>query len=85
MPKFSDDIPPLLKESIKLHHLCHDVFEQLDAHSKTPTKIALGICRIFAEIHPHQHVVAFNPFPPQLLSTKNRATNFWILIGAANK
>jgi hypothetical protein len=32
------------------------------------------------EIHLHQLVVAFNPFPPQLLSTKNRATNFGFLL-----
>jgi hypothetical protein len=85
MPKFSVGIPPLLKEPIKLHHLHRNVLEQLDAHSKTPMKIALRICQIFIEIHPHQLVVAFNPFPPQLLSTKNRATNFWLLIGAANQ
>jgi hypothetical protein len=84
MPKFSGGIPSLLKEPIKLHHLHRDVLEQVDAHPKTPTKIALGICLIFIEIHPHQLVVAFNPFPPQLLSTKNQATNFWLLIGAVN-
>jgi hypothetical protein len=71
MPKFSDGIPPLLKEPIKLYHLHCNVLEQLDAHSKTPMKIALGIYRIFIEIHPHQLVVAFNSFRPQLLSTKN--------------
>jgi hypothetical protein len=76
MPKFSGDISPLLNVPIKLHHLRCDVLEQVDAHPKTPLKISLGICRIFIEIHPHQLVVAFNPFPPQLLSTKNRTTNF---------
>jgi hypothetical protein len=44
MSKFSGCIPPLLKKLIKLHHLCCDVLEQLDAHPKTPPKIALGIC-----------------------------------------
>jgi hypothetical protein len=34
----------LLEEPIKLHHLHRDVLEKFDAHPKTPTKIALGIC-----------------------------------------
>jgi hypothetical protein len=58
MPKFSGGIPPLLKEPIILHHLLRDVFEQVDAHPKTPTKVALGIYRIIIKIHPHQLVVA---------------------------
>jgi hypothetical protein len=68
VPKFSGGIPPLLKEPIKLHHLRYDVLDQVDAHPKTPPKIAFGICRIFIEIRPHQLLVSFNPFPPQLLS-----------------
>jgi hypothetical protein len=68
---FSSGIPLFLKESIKLHHLGRDVFQQFDAHSKTPTKIALGICQIFNEIHTHQLIVAFNPLPPQLRPTRN--------------
>jgi hypothetical protein len=71
MPKFFGRIPPLLKESIILHHLLRDAFGQVDAHPKMPMKVALGICKIFIEIHPHQLVVVFNLFPPQLLSTKN--------------
>jgi hypothetical protein len=51
MPNFSSGIPLLLKEPIKLHHLHRDVLEKFDAHPKTPTKIALGICQIFIEIH----------------------------------
>jgi hypothetical protein len=85
MYKFSGGIPPLLKEPIKLHHLRHDMLEQVDAHPKTPMKIALEICQIFIEIHLHQLVLAFNPFPPHLLSTKNRATYFCLLIGATNQ
>jgi hypothetical protein len=85
MPKFSGGITPLLKEPIKLHHLCCDALEQVDAHPKVPPKIALGICQIFGEIRPHQLVVAFNPFPPELPSTKNQTTNFWLLIGSANQ
>jgi hypothetical protein len=76
MPKFSGSIPPLLKEPIKLPHLRHDVLKQVDAYPKTPTKIALGACQIFIEIHPHQLVVAFNPFPPQLLSTRTKPPIF---------
>jgi hypothetical protein len=75
MTKLSPGIPPLFKVSIMLHHLLCDVLEQVDAHPKTPTKVVLGICWIFIEIHPHQVVVAFDSLPPQVLSTKNRATN----------
>jgi hypothetical protein len=85
MPNFFGGIPLLLKEPIKLYHLCRDVFEQVHAHPNMPTKIALEICRIFIEIHTHQLVVAFNPFLLQLLPTKNQATNFLLLIGAANQ
>jgi hypothetical protein len=59
MPKFSGGIPPLPKKPIILRHLLRDVFEQVDAHPKTPTKVALGICHIFIEIHLHQLVVSF--------------------------
>jgi hypothetical protein len=75
----------LLKEQIILHHLLRDVFEQVDAHPKTPMKVALGIYQIIIEIDPHQLVLAFNPFPPQILSIENLATNFWLLIGATNQ
>jgi quinol-cytochrome oxidoreductase complex cytochrome b subunit len=68
MLKFSGGIPPLLKEPIILHHLLRDVFEQVDAHPKTPTKVAIGICNIFIEIHPHQLIMAFDPFPPKLIA-----------------
>jgi hypothetical protein len=80
MPKFPGSICSLLKELIKLHHLRRDVPEQVDAHSKTTTKIALQIYRIFFEINLHQLDVAFNSFPPQFLSTKNQATNFRLLM-----
>jgi hypothetical protein len=83
MPKFSGGISLLLKESIKLHHLRCDVLEQLDAHPKRPLKIAFGICGIFIEIRPHQLLVPFNPFSPQLLSIEHRSTYFWLLSGAA--
>jgi hypothetical protein len=43
MPKFSGGILPLLNEPVKLHHLCCDVLEQVDAHPKTPPKIAFKI------------------------------------------
>jgi hypothetical protein len=85
MPKFSGGIPPLLKEPIKLHHLLCEVLEQVDAHPKTPPKTAFVICWIFIEIRPHQLVVSFSPFPPQILSTKHQTTNFCLLIGAANQ
>jgi hypothetical protein len=83
--KFSGGIPLLIKEPVKLHHHHHDVLEQVDAHPKTPMKIALEMCQIFIEMHLRQLVVAFNLFPPQILSTKNQATNFWLLVGAANQ
>jgi hypothetical protein len=83
MAKFCGGISPLLKESIKLHHLHCDVLEQVDAHPKMPPKISFGICQIFIEIRPHQLLVPFNPFPPQLLSTEHRSTYFWLLSDVA--
>jgi hypothetical protein len=50
MTKFSGGISPLLKESIILGHLRCDVLEQVDAHPKTPPKIAFGKYRILIEI-----------------------------------
>ena len=64
-----------------IHHLLLDVLEQPDAHSKTPTKVAIRKCRIFIEIHPRQLVVAFDSFPPKLLPAKIRASNLGLFIG----
>jgi hypothetical protein len=75
MPKFSGGIPPLLKKLVILLEL-RDMLEQLDAHPKTATKIARWICWILHKIAPHQLVVVFYPFPPQLLSIENGTTNF---------
>jgi hypothetical protein len=50
------------------------MLEQVDAHPKTATKVAVGKCWILHEIAPHQLVVAFYPFPPQFLSTQNKTT-----------
>jgi hypothetical protein len=55
-----------------LGHLLRDVLEPFDTHPKTPAKIVPEECQIFVELHPHQPIVAFDLFPPQLPSAKNR-------------
>jgi hypothetical protein len=70
MTKFSGGISPLLKESIILGHLRCDVLEQVNAHPKTPPKIAFGKYWILIEIRSHQLLMPFNPFSLQLLSTE---------------
>jgi hypothetical protein len=67
---------------IKLGHLRGNALEKVDAHPKTPTKVVLGKFWIFVEIHPHQPVVAFNSFPPQLPTNKNRSTSLRLFVGA---
>jgi hypothetical protein len=52
---------------------------------KRPTEVVLGKCQIFVEIHPHQPVVAFDYFPPQLASTKNRATSVRLFVCAPSQ
>jgi hypothetical protein len=74
MPKFSGGISPLLKKLVVLLQLLRDMLEQLDAHLKMMTKIALRICWILQKIALHQLFVAFYPFLPQLLSTENGTT-----------
>jgi hypothetical protein len=73
------------KKPIKLSHLRGDALEKVDAHPKTPTEVVLGKYRIFIEIHPHQPIVAFDSFPPQLVSTKNRATSLRFFVGAPSQ
>jgi hypothetical protein len=58
------------------------VLEQVETHPETPPKIAFGENRILIEIRPHQLLMPFNPFSPQLLSTEHRSTKFWPLNGA---
>jgi hypothetical protein len=85
MLELSGGIPLLHKVCIILGDLLRDLLEQTDAHPKTATKIALGKCCIVIEIHPHQLVVAFDPFPPQFMSTKNRATYLRRLVGSPSQ
>jgi hypothetical protein len=76
---------PFAQKTIILGQLRGDALEQVDVHTKMPTKVVLGKCRIFVEIYPHQLVVAFDTFPPQLLSTINRTTALPLFIGSPSQ
>jgi hypothetical protein len=74
MPEFSGGIPPLLKKPIMARQFLRNVFEQLNAHPETASKVGLGVCGILHKLVPHQSVVGIDPFPPQFLTTENRTT-----------
>jgi hypothetical protein len=74
MPKLAASIPSLLEKSIMLRHLLANMFEQVDSHPKTATKVALGESWFIRKIAMNQLVVPLNALPPRLWTTGHRTT-----------